>query len=294
MKYKVKCLQCGIEFLVYARRFNGGKGNYFCSTKCSGEYRRASCDTKVVANCSLCNKEFKLKKSQYKKRNKNGMISCSAKCMGELKKKRYEGRKNPNCKYKTFPDNFFKEIDTEQKAYILGFIASDGSLHKNGATSIGIKDKEILKKMRDIVCKDIPISISKKETADLYYIRFCSKIMMRDICKWLEIKPGKKDDKVKMPRIDSKLQWHFLRGFFDGDGTIRKKSKGRTIDCAIYTYSDYLRRGIEKLCDVKCNNNNKWKYVSWSGKNARKFLDRLYLDATIYMDRKHKTYLSWS
>jgi len=289
MKYLVKCSQCNKEIKRYYK-YN----NYFCSIKCQSEYRRAICTTKILAKCVVCDKEFKLKKSQYEERNKNKNITCSRKCMGELRKKIYLGKDNPNCRYPTLPNDFFEKIDTQQKAYILGFIASDGSLNKNGAVTISInnKDEKILKKIRDIVCGEIPIS---KKDKDMITLRFHSKIMTKDICRWLKIEPGKKDDKVKMPNLRNKLKWHFLRGFFDGDGTVRKKKKGRYLDCAIYTYSFSLRASIEKLCknNIKCNNSNKWKYVGWCGDNARKFLDKLYCNSTIRMERKYETYLSW-
>ncbi len=288
MKYLVKCSQCNKEIKRY-HKYN----NYFCSMKCEGEYRKTNCDTKIITKCMICNKEIRLKKSQYKKRNKNGKITCSRKCMGKLREKLYIGKNNPNCKYKTLPINFFEEINTEQKAYILGFIASDGSLRENGTVSISIKsiDEELLKKIRDSVCREIPIL--KRKNKDMSILRFHSKIMTKDICKWLKIKTGKKDDKVKMPNLKNKLKWHFLRGFFDGDGSIRKKKKDRHIDCSIATYSDKLRESIENLCNIKCTNNNKWKYVGWYGDNARNFLDKLYHNATIFMERKYKIYLSW-
>ena len=214
--------------------------------------------------------------------------------MGKVRECIYIGKDNPNCKYKTLPINFFKKINTEQKAYILGFIASDGNLNKNGSITISIKytDEKLLKKIRDAVCKEIPIL--KEKNGYMSVLRFHSKIMTKDVCKWLHIKTGKKCSKIKMPNLKNKLKWHFLRGFFDRDGTVRKKKKGRYIDCAIYTYSDKLRESIVKLCNIKCTNNKKWKYIGWYGDNARKFLDKLYSNSVIYMERKYKTYLSWN
>ena len=41
---------------------------------------------------------------------------------------RKRGRNNPNCKYKNLDDHLMDVIDTEKKAYLLAWIASDGSL----------------------------------------------------------------------------------------------------------------------------------------------------------------------
>lgn len=293
MKYNVKCNQCSKDFQVYPKRYFS-RDRFFCSKFCEGIYRKSTCTTKINTNCVICDLEMSLKKSEFERRNKNGEITCSAKCIGVLRSKKYLGRSNPNTKY-DLDDNFFKNVDTEQKAYILGFIASDGSIAKTGEISIEIKniDREILEKMRDVVCKDVPVRDDKPEVGDHSVVRFCSKTMTKDVCKWLKIKTGKKDSKVQMPNLKNKLKWHFLRGFFDGDGTIRKKVKGRSIDCGISTHSDDLRNSIEKLCTMGCCNSNKWKQISWSGDNAIEFLDKLYSNANIYMERKYNTYLSW-
>ena len=294
MRHKVKCSQCLKDIEITSQRFNRNKNTNFCSKLCEGTYRKDNCKTKINTKCTICDKEMSLKKSEFERRNKNGEITCSAKCIGKLRSKKYLGRSNPNTKY-NLDDNFFKNINTEQKAYILGFIASDGSLSKTGEISIEIKniDREILEKIRDEVCKDIPVVDDSVEVGDHSVIRFCSKTMTKDVCKWLKIKTGKKDSKVKMPNLKNKLKWHFLRGFFDGDGTVRKRTKGRYIDCGISTHSDDLRSSIKELCTMDCRNDNKWKQICWSGHNARKFLDKLYSEANIYMERKYKTYLSW-
>lgn len=292
MSYKVQCERCQADINVTPSRFQN-RDMFFCGKKCEGMYKKTKCTSKIKCHCVKCEKEMFLKKSEYERRNKKGKITCSRKCSDILKKDIYQGRDNPNCKYPTLSDDFFKEIDSEEKAYILGWIASDGHVARNGAISIEIKniDGEILEKMRDVVCRDI--LISKRKNKDMIILRFCSKTMAKNICKWLKISPGKKDSKVKMPNLKNKLKWHFLRGFFDGDGTIRKRTKGRSIDCGISTNSKSLRSSIERLSNLHCWNNEKSRQIVWSGNNARQFLDRLYSNANIYMERKYKTYLSW-
>ena len=117
--------------------------------------------------------------------------------------------------------------------------------------------------------------------------------MVKNVCRLLGIKTRKKFNKIKIPKLKKDLKWHFIRGFFDGDGSIRKKVKNRYIDCSIATSSVFMRDSLEKFCNIKCNNSEKWEYISWSGKNARKFLDRMYNLATIFLERKYKTYLGW-
>src|SRR5690348_14894045 len=68
------------------------------------------------------------------------------------------GRNHPCCKYKTLDDNLMKTIDSEEKAYFLGWIASDGFIGKTIVTiTIHKKDNKIIEILRDIVCKELPI-----------------------------------------------------------------------------------------------------------------------------------------
>lgn len=53
----------------------------------------------------------------------------------------------------------FKKIDSPEKAYLLGWIASDGSIRYFGfIIKFHKKDLKILEKLRDIICKDLPIN----------------------------------------------------------------------------------------------------------------------------------------
>ena len=116
--------------------------------------------------------------------------------------------------------------------------------------------------------------------------------MVKDVCRWLRIKPGeKKYSKVKFPK--TRYKWHFIRGFFDGDGSVRKKKGKNHIDCGISTRSKELRDGIEQFTKIPCNNNDKWNSINWYGNNARSFLKRLYKDDDMYLERKYKTYQDW-
>lgn len=124
-----------------------------------------------------------------------------------------------------FDDNLLEDVDTEFKAYFLGWIGSDGHLGKNGRIIISVhkKDSLILEKLRDGICKKLPISKRQKNMVclDIY-----SRIMNSHACKWFGLSftedgSHKKSGIVKFPDLKSdKLKWHFLRGYFDGDGTV--------------------------------------------------------------------------
>lgn len=201
------------------------------------------------------------------------------------------GRNNPNTKYQ-LDDNLFKEIKTEDEAYLLGWIASDGSLCKNSISiAIHKKDRLILEKLRNIVCSDIPI---KDKTETIIYFDINSKNIVNDVCKWLNIKPGKKSYIVDFPELETDdLKWVFLRGFFDGDGFVSSISKTHTNPrCGITTTSKKMRDKIKDFCKIPCGEYD--ITLEWNSNNALDFLDKLYKNSKYRLNRKYDLYLDIS
>lgn len=204
------------------------------------------------------------------------------------------GRKNPNTKYEKLDDNFFKEVKTEDKAYLLGWIASDGSVTKRCIT-IGInkKDLKCLEILRDIICKELPISPKNNEIISL---SISSETISKDVCELLNILPQKKSDVVCFPDLETEeLKWAFLRGFFDGDGTIHNISETHdTPYCGIATNSQKMRTSIIEFTKIPCNEDVKNNSLSWSGNNALDFLDKLYEKSKFRLFRKYDSYIDIS
>ena len=65
----------------------------------------------------------------------------------------------------TLDEDFFKVIDSEEKAYILGFICADGHIDYNRIKiGVSIKDKEILEKIRKALKSNANISSSLRKS----------------------------------------------------------------------------------------------------------------------------------
>jgi deoxyuridine 5'-triphosphate nucleotidohydrolase len=225
------------------------------------------------------------------RRNNNGKIICVF-CSRALKS---TGRSNPNCSYPNLDDSLFATIDTEEKAYLLGWIASDGSV-KRGTIAIYVheRDSVTLSRLRDIVCPDLPI----KRKKNLVGVVFNSVQIAADVCRWLEIQPGKKDAVVSFPRLASEaLRWACLRGIFDGDGTISslnaaiRRSGFPAPRCGIASTSDKLRTEIQEFCKIPAYHGP--RTLEWSGTNAIDFLGKLYDRASVFLTRKRDLYLDW-
>lgn len=126
--------------------------------------------------------------------------------------------------------NFFKKIDSHEKAYWLGVIVSDGTIQKDGyKVSLTSKNIDLIRKFKKAIKsshKITPINSFDKRTKKTYsrfIIQIGSKDLVSDIIK-LGI-TNKKSYTCEFPKIEEKYYLSFLRGLFDGDGSLTVKSK---------------------------------------------------------------------
>lgn len=116
--------------------------------------------------------------------------------------------------------HFFKNW-SEEMAYILGFITADGSIIKSRYSHylqfcLQKRDIDILNKMRKILAPKNKFSYYKPENT--LHFKVGSTTIYKDLLK-LGI-TSNKTFSVKPPKIPKKFVRHYLRGFFDGDGSI--------------------------------------------------------------------------
>lgn len=135
---------------------------------------------------------------------------------------------------------FFEKIDTQEKAYILGFIYSDGNVLYDSARyiyriSIEIQENDdyILKRISNLIFgKEYLYHRHRNDRwKKLSCICISNKNMALDLIK-LGCMPNK-SFKIRFPNKEILPEYlipHFIRGYFDGDGGFSVKStdkKGR-------------------------------------------------------------------
>lgn len=132
-------------------------------------------------------------------------------------------RKGSNSRKKSLNENYFDNIDTPNKAYILGWIISDGYVNKN-KLKFGLKDLEILEFIKNEMNSGHKISEvfiydnRTKKTYTQYSLQICSKKISESLNK-LGIHQSKSFT-VGLPKMPENLYSHLIRGIFDGDGYI--------------------------------------------------------------------------
>lgn len=229
----------------------------------------------------------------------------------ELKASRLGLKKYPyTCDY-----NYFDNIDTEDKAYWLGFLSADGWTSKNeksnaGATGIDLQYEDInhLKKFNKCIKGNYKITdkwkecnISTKDKIKKHHI--CSiRIFSLTMHESLVNKGFTKNKsyEFKIPDIDKSLIRHFIRGYFDGDGCFTFTNK--TFHISFITASKFLSDDIVDILKSQGLNATVESYVNscdttmyrptmYKNDDKIKFLDWIYEDCKTYLDRKYKKYL---
>lgn len=128
-------------------------------------------------------------------------------------------------------EDYFEKIDSKDKAYWLGWMYADGFITEgaNGQFIFGITLAEIepLILFKRYLETDKPIgeSINSgfKTGSVLYSLAISSKKVYSDLISHGIVK--NKTFKIKFPELEKELIPHFIRGYFDGDGTVFTSSQ---------------------------------------------------------------------
>jgi hypothetical protein len=222
-------------------------------------------------------------------------------CRGVIK--RILEKNNVEIKSTTkYSANFeiFDEIDTEKKAYWLGFIAADGNIHNNTLSiQLGIQDREHLNKFLTFLDADYPIEDRKRidDGKIKFYprIRIFSKYIVNSLHKY-NIIPNKSLI-LEPPKIKDNLISYFWRGMFDGDGSLyyhQNQDRWYVSLVGSKKIIESYEIFIKSFCYTNGNikqYGNVYTFVVGGNQLVPIIVDKLYQNAKIYLDRKYKKYL---
>lgn len=222
----------------------------------------------------------------------------------KLRSNKYNSRKY------AFNESYFESIDTEHKAYWLGFMYADGYItNKNKiGISLSINDIEHLEKFNNSILSNYPINQYEIKQGYKPGNMYCRVLMTSDKMYNDLINQGCVENKtnvIKAPNIPKEMITHFLRGYIDGDGciTTKRKSLNHSLEykvCILGTEEllTYIKNFIEDNNVAHINKFHKRKpthivsSIELTGnKQVKHFLDLIYKDATVYLDRKHDKYI---
>lgn len=227
---------------------------------------------------------------------------------------------NPYKKY-YYNQLFFNDIKTEEQAYWLGFIAADGNIYISKTTNsisieLAIRDIEHLKKFNKSINGNIEVQERIRPSHSLKsgriiretktcLIRLYSNQMSSDLIN-LGIVPDKTHQHKDIPVFKNELlDIAFLRGYFDGNGSIHvnKKTKSLIMDITSPNkkYLEYWRLYLFENYNITsyiiCEDQNKvdstmpcFKLVFRGLTNTYNLGQLIYNNSNIYLSRKYNIY----
>lgn len=128
--------------------------------------------------------------------------------------------------YYTVDENFFTEIDTPEKAWVLGLFTADGHLSKGGTFRIGLLDEDVVLKVQRCFKSNHKINERTQKNGKRFYTFVFSHPRIRDDLRGLGFSSNKTFD-CRLPSIPKELLPHYFRGWFEGDGTIVRSKRKR-------------------------------------------------------------------
>ena len=212
----------------------------------------------------------------------------------------------------TLNHDYFETIDTEEKAYWLGFIYADGFVGDEKTNNLVISlietDKEHLESFAKCIDYTGDVRIGGRGgfegSKQRCTINFSSLKMTSDL-RVLGLYPGKSINMEFMPEIPRELVRHFIRGYFDGDGSVYTSRNTSTHKGILYEYqapavsmigtASFIKNITEHLTfkhRFKKSKTDGMIYVEYNNKkDMQDIFVYLYKDATVYLERKFNKFI---
>lgn len=193
---------------------------------------------------------------------------------------------------------------SEEACYWAGFLAADGCVDSKFRVRVMLKydDYSHLEKLREFLGSTHTISVNTDK-----YNRCSLEMTSAHICDILgfeyNIIPNK-TDKLEFPsHIPNKYLVHYIRGYFDGDGSICESfsNKNSTTSSVYATFAsgskefslslfNYLQDTLKLGGHLQeFEGSTKWQ-LKFNTNDAKMLLTYMYENSNVYLDRKYNLY----
>jgi hypothetical protein len=198
----------------------------------------------------------------------------------------------------TVNENSFNKIDSEEKAYWLGFLYADGNVSKtHNGVELTLKESDLshLEKFKEFLKTDTKIYYKAKQKA--YKLSFKSPGIKKDLIN-LGCVPAKSLI-LTFPseeQVPTKYLQHFIRGYFDGDGSLSyAKSCANTYTSISIMGTKIFLNNLIKILNISnyriyTKGNELIGQLTLNRKEGVDFINYIYENANIYLNRKYKRY----
>ena len=209
---------------------------------------------------------------------------------------------------KEHKSDYFKVINSEVKAYILGYLVADGSIEesirKNRPSKLirlrfgcVTEDDEIIRLIQKEIAPNNNLRYYQPKAPNhkqVTILQICDKEIVNDLRTLYNIQPRKTYlTDFEFPNIPSEYKRDFIRGFIDGDGSFGRHHFSMICNSekfAIQIKDEFLK-AIPELKWYIYKENRKYTdywslHFSMSLKISKPIYDYLYKDAHFFLKRK--------
>jgi DNA-binding transcriptional regulator WhiA len=223
------------------------------------------------------------------------------------------GKRFPTYMYKNVNHDFFDSFG-EIQSYLLGFYLADGSLHKTGNSyniiiGVNSEDEYIIQLFKKFIAPDNPIKLKKpKSFVSVNGKTYTGKpqsiirISSQKIGKFLEdlgYGVNKTSLTKSLPNLNDDNFFHFLRGYFDGDGCIVIKERKEGWMNRRFQLTSFDKNILEdivqrlKTFDINAkvySERNHHHILIQNKKPLNKLYNLMYNNASYYFKRKEEIF----
>lgn len=253
----------------------------------------------------LINKAYNLiNKEGYSLSKACEILEVDRHTMSKRLKENFEDVKIFKDGKKEVDSNYFEVIDTEEKAYWLGFLTADGYVSSKNDIELALKasDKCHLESFKKAIKSNH--KIGRKEVKLNNKIHIAYRINIRDTKMSNDLKKlGFNNEKsynayIPFDFIPDDLLPHYMRGLMDGDGCIVERKGGLNVTIAC-TKSEQLKNDIIKIfkdildIDVHIKTdarNGLYDIRIYDKKEISRYFNWIYKNATVYLQRKYNKF----
>lgn len=211
--------------------------------------------------------------------------------LGGLTRSRSEANRRYDCDH-----HYFDAIDTEAKAYWLGFLMADGCV-TSGYVKLGLarKDSDHVGAFTAAVRAGNPVRLVGQGKFSRAEVAIRSDDMVAGLAR-LGVVP-RKSMTAEPPGLPEALVRHFWRGAFDGDGCIHHNEARRVWSASfvgsramVEAFASFAR-AVSGSTARAAPRGNVWCFQLGGRGTITRTLAALYDNASVFLHRKHRLYL---
>jgi intein-encoded DNA endonuclease-like protein len=195
-----------------------------------------------------------------------------------------------------FIESFFESINSQEKAYWLGFLYADGYLNiKENKLRIELNVKDLNHLI--LFCQTLKYPINRikyRKNKNTNWISICSKKMSEDLQKL-----NFKSENMDINFIPVNLRNSFIRGLYDGDGSIYHQGK-KSLGTGLILKKEWVQSVLSEIPDInikvrpvaKTKPKGMYRIETYNLQSSINLCNYLYHNSVIHLNRKYDKYLS--